>query len=286
MTNSSKLAKTYAYTNEAYRRMGWYKIGGTTKDNAIDRIEEQDSTDTAAPLEKVFESQKAKGLWDDQLRAYLAKTYGWVYTRHDKSREWMKAPEGASILTDGVVKNTLSKAVNAITQTKAGLKKYSPTPTQAKALDDVMEQFRDLIKGEEPIHSVADLCARFGKTLWVLELFNRLNKEFGYGTLLLPAFWLSAHSSFEKEISEFSDFNHFVFIDTSKPGWEAKLKETKINNKIAVISLSLCGEASDQRLKRFDPIRELSDVFLFCDEADVGAHTERSAKIIDYVTVE
>ena len=198
----------------------------------------------------------------------------------------MRLPEGAEPLTDEIVTADFISAVNAITQSKVGLKKYTPTPTQAKALDSGMCQLEALVESSnlESIKAVADLCARFGKTLWVLELFRRLNERYGYDTLLLPAFWLSAHSSFAKEISEFSDFNHFVYIDTSKADWEQKLSSAKAAGQITVVSLSLCGEASDERLEQFKPIRDLQNVYMFCDEADVGAHTERSAKILDYVT--
>ena len=52
-----------------------------------------------------------------------------------------------------------------------------------------------------------------------------------------------------------------------------------------VISLSLCGDATDNRLERFAPIKNIpqDEIFLFCDEADVGAHTLRSAKVLNYV---
>jgi hypothetical protein len=283
----TKTAKGYIYTTSAYRARGWYKIGGTEYDQAADRIDQQDTTACPEPLEKIYESQKADGLWDNQIRGWLSQYRGYVYTRNDKRREWMRLPDGAKQLTDEVVKADFISAVNAITQSKVGLKKYSPTPTQAKALDSVMRQLEALIDSGDldSIKAVADLCARFGKTLWVLELFRRLNERYGYSTLLLPAFWLSAHSSFEKEIEEFSDFNHFVYINTAASGWELKLSEAQAAGQITVVSLSLCGEASDERLERFKPIRDLQDVYMFCDEADVGAHTERSAKILDYVTV-
>lgn len=283
----TKTAKGYIYTTATYRENGWYKIGGTTKEQAIDRIEEQDSTACPEPLQKVYESQKAIGLWDDQIRNWLSKHCGYVPTRLDKHREWMQAADGAEPLNDEKVKQDVIAAINAITKSHAGLKKYCPTPTQARALDLVMNQLEQLIESGDTamIKAVADLCARFGKTLWVLELFRRLNERYGYSTLLLPAFWLSAHSSFEKEIKEFSDFNHFVYINTATHGWEIRLSEAQAAGQITVVSLSLCGEASDERLERFKPIRDLQNVYMFCDEADVGAHTERSAKILDYVTV-
>lgn len=286
MTTSTKFAKAYIYTTSAYRTHGWYKIGGTTKNHAIDRIEEQDSTACPEPLQKVYESQRVKGLWDDEIRKECSKVHGWVYTRVDKNREWMRAPDGAPPLTDETVTEGIIQVINSITNSKSGLKKYKPTPTQSKALEEVMANLDSLIEeGGDTIRAVADLCARFGKTLWVLELFRRLNMKHGYGTLLLPAFWLSAHSSFEKEIKEFSDFNHFVYIDTYEEGWKSLLSESKAKGLPVVVSLSLCGEASDERLSRFDVLRELDDVYLFCDEADVGAHTERSSKILDYVSL-
>ncbi len=282
MDNS--LTKIYIYTTATARKLGVYKVGGTHKESAKVRIEEQDGTACWEPLEEVWSSEYLNGVWDDQVREKLFG-YGLCPKRQDKNREWVVAPEGATALTDEVIMNLTRSAVNSLEE-KGGLKIFRPTATQSKAHDEVLEGIEKALAGDSSaVKGVLDLCARFGKTLWVLWLFKTLQERLGYSVLLLPAYWLSAHSSFEKEIQEFREFNGFAYIDTSEEGWEQNLNRARSENIPVVVSLSLCGDATEKRLQKFDPIRNLpqDEVFLFCDEADVGAHTERSARVLQYV---
>ena len=261
-----------------------FKVGGTHKEVAKARIEEQDGTACWEPLEEVWSSEFLNGVWDDQVRERLF-SYGLCPKRVDKNREWVVSPIDSETLTDEKIVELTKKAVNAL-EDKGGLKVFRPTPTQQKAHDEAVAGIEKALQGDQPVvKGVLDLCARFGKTLWVLWLFKTLQERLGYSVLLLPAYWLSAHSSFEKEINEFKDFNHFSFVDTSREGWEDKLAAARSSNSPVVVSLSLCGDASDKRLKKFNPVRDLpqDEVFLFCDEADVGAHTARSARVLRYV---
>ena len=275
--------KIYIYTNETYRLKGWYKVGATTLESAQDRIDQQDGTACAEPLIKVWESEFVT-LWDDKVREVLFNQ-GLIKVRTDKHREWVTNPVGSHTLTDSSITLSVVEAINTL-QKRGGLKIYRPWPTQMEATNSFFEQLDKALEGDaSSVRGVSDLCARFGKSPWTLDIFSRLNIEYGYSTLLLPAYWLSAHASFEKEIREFRDFNHFSFIDTSSPGWEDKLISC-INAGIPrVISLSLCGDATDRRLERFVPIKKIpqDEVFLFCDESDVGAHTIRSEKVLNYV---
>jgi hypothetical protein len=276
--------KIYVYTTNSARKKGVYKVGGTHLENATDRVEQQDGTSAFEPLELVWSSEYLNGVWDDSVRELLFRQ-GLVEQRTDKRREWVRKPNGAALLTDGEITNFIVKVVNTL-ENKGGLRVYRPTLTQVEATETFMRQFEEALQGNtEAVRGVLDLCARFGKTLWVLDLFAKLRERFGYSTLLLPAYWLSAHSSFEKEIEEFRNFNDFVFVDTSRPGWEDKLTVSQESGAPVVISLSLCGDASEQRLERFALIKNIpqDEVFLFCDEADVGAHTLRSAKVLNYV---
>lgn len=280
----SSLTKIYIYTTATARKLGVYKVGGTHKELAKARIEEQDGTACWEPLEEVWSSEFLNGVWDDQVRGLLF-SYGLCPKRLDKNREWVVAPTGADTLTDDLIVSFTKKAVNSLEE-KGGLKVYRPTVTQQKAHDEAIEGIEKALRGDSnAVKGVLDLCARFGKTLWVLWLFKTLQERFGYSVLLLPAYWLSAHSSFEKEISEFKDFNHFVFVDTSREGWQDKLTAARSDQRPVVVSLSLCGDASEKRLQKFNPVRDLpqDEVFLFCDEADVGAHTARSARVLKYV---
>lgn len=276
--------KIYVYTTESARAKGVYKVGGTHLLNAKDRVEQQDGTSAFEPLELVWSSEYLDSVWDDSVREILFRR-GLVEQRTDKRREWVRNPEGAQCLSDEVITAYVKEAINHL-EDKGGLKVYRPTVTQAAATEQVLEQIEKALQGDgNAVRGVLDLCARFGKTLWVLNLFRELRKRHGYSVLLLPAYWLSAHSSFEKEIEEFRDFNDLLFIDTSREGWQDKLSAAQESGAGAVVSLSLCGEASEARLERFAPIRNVpqDEVFLFCDEADVGAHTLRSAKVLNYV---
>ena len=278
------LTKIYVYTTATARKQGVFKVGGTHRELAQARVEEQDGTACWEPLELVWSSEFLTDVWDDQVRNLLF-TYGLCPKRVDKNREWVVAPAGADTLTDDVIVELTQKAVNSLEE-KGGLKVFRPTVTQQKAHDEAVAGIEKALQGDSTaVKGVLDLCARFGKTLWVLWLFKTLQEKFGYSVLLLPAYWLSAHSSFEKEISEFKDFNHFALVDTSREGWQDKLASARSAQRPVVVSLSLCGDASESRLQKFNPVRELpqDEVFLFCDEADVGAHTARSARVLKYV---
>jgi hypothetical protein len=284
MENISTSTKIYVYTTKTAREKGVYKVGGTRKEVAAVRINEQDGTACWEPLEEVWSSEFLKDVWDDQVREKLFN-YGLQSQRVDKNREWVTAPEGAKALTDESVVALTKNAINSL-EDKGGLKVFRPKETQKQALEAVVKGIEKALAGDQTaVRGVLDLCARFGKTLWVLWLFETLRQRLGYSVLLLPAYWLSAHSSFEKEIEEFRDFNHLTFIDTSTEGWQEKLTCARSEGSPIVVSLSLCGDASKERLQKFNPIRDLpqDEVFLFCDEADVGAHTERSARVLKYV---
>jgi len=284
MKSTLEQTRIYVYTTASARRLGVYKVGGTRLEDATDRVEQQDGTSAFEPLELVWSSEFLNGVWDDSVRELLFRK-GLIEQRTDKRREWVRNPDGAAVLTDAGITSLVVDAVNTL-ENKGGLRVYHPTVTQLEATETFLQQFEAALQGDtEALRGVLDLCARFGKTLWILDLFKKLRERHGYSTLLLPAYWLSAHSSFEKEIEEFRDFNDFVFVDTSRPGWEDKLAVSRRSGAPVVISLSLCGDASEQRLERFAPIKDIpqDEVFLFCDEADVGAHTLRSAKVLNYV---
>ena len=272
--------RIYAYTMPMCREKGIYKVGGTRAFEALERVGQQDTTSCPEPLELVWASEDLESVWDDQVRGLLFNR-GLVRQRIDNDRrEWVRFPEGVAPLTDDLITKLLIECINEL-ESKGGLKKYVPTATQVYATEQVLTGVYHQLDRGEGVRGVLDLCTRFGKTVWVLDLFTKLPSTI----LLLPAYWLSAHSSFEKEITEFRDFNHLVFIDTSQSDWQSKLEVAKYSGQKVVISLSLCGEASEERLEKFHPIRDLpqENVLLFCDEADVGAHTLRSAKILNYV---
>ena len=125
----------------------------------------------------------------------------------------------------------------------------------------------------------AELAPRFGKTPWSLDTFKDLFEDFDYQYMILPAYILTAHASFMKELRKYSDFDDMMFISDNDPDFKDKVRNNK--DKKLVIAISL--HTPEDNLAKYECIGELdvSKKVAFIDEADFGAHTESSKKIID-----
>lgn len=183
--------------------------------------------------------------------------------------EWFDFPD----LTEGQVVELVKELVEKETGF-SGLKVYSPRIYQAYVKGLLLDQVE---KGQKVIG--AELAPRFGKTLWALDTFKTLVEDLGYQYLLLPAYVLTAHSSFQKELRSFKDFDKMMFISDTDSDFEEKVKANK--DKILVIATSL--HTPEESLDKFDCIGNLpSDKKVaFVDEADFGAHTDASKKRLD-----
>lgn len=138
------------------------------------------------------------------------------------------------------------------------------------------------------VNIICELCARFGKTLTYLELFRRLENDI----MILPSYMHSVFTSFEKEITgkyndekigKWSNFQNFKIIDTrSTNNWQEKFVNNLGTSKL-VIFVSV--QTPQESFSKFDIIKEVDSgrKFVVIDEADLGAHTQNSQKVIDYI---
>jgi hypothetical protein len=151
-------------------------------------------------------------------------------------------------------------------------------------------KFLDAIENEteDSVNIIAELCARFGKTLTYLELFRRLDNDI----MIIPSYIHSVFTSFENEIvgkykdesiGKWSNFDGFKIIDTTKDNfWQKKFGENLGKSKMVVF---ISAQSREDSLHKFDIIKEVSSdrKFIVIDEADFGVWTENSQKIVDYV---
>lgn len=152
---------------------------------------------------------------------------------------------------------------------------------QQRALDQAL----DIIAAGAPEPSIiANLCPRFGKTIWALMLFNQITRHFGNRVMLLPAYWLSVHSSFIKELDEFNDFLDIREVSATESG-AAELVETYLaQNLRVVIPISLHGELPDWCMRHaWIQNLNLDDLFVFADEGDFGTHTENQVAKLNFL---
>ena len=190
--------------------------------------------------------------------------------------EWFKIPgksqKEAYEYIDRLVEQFEGKKV----RNKVKLRKL-----QKKALKEAM---RIIANGGNIVTLIANLCPRFGKTIWALMLFNAISEKYGNRVMLLPAYWLSVHSSFVDELDEFDDFLDIAFIDPNKEGAEQAAVHALDNNQRIIIPVSLHGDYDEWTVKhQWIANINNNDIFMFADEGDFGTHADNQKKKLDFI---
>jgi hypothetical protein len=119
---------------------------------------------------------------------------------------------------------------------------------------------------------LAELCARFGKTIWS----GVLAVETEFPITIVASYVLTSFASFTKDLSSFEQFRNLVLVDSADQDYQIRVKDAVKAGKQVVVFLSMCG--SDQRQDRIDFLFGLKKKRLvFIDEADYGAHTKKQS---------
>lgn len=149
-----------------------------------------------------------------------------------------------------------------------------PLPTvglsawQARAAEQIIA---DTGAGYKTI--VAELCARFGKTIWSGVLAREINSPL----TIVVSYVLTSFASFEKDLSGFDQFKDFVIIDTADPEYQTVIDAAIVQNKQVVAFLSMC--VSTKRQQKIDYLfSKAVDRLVIVDEADFGVHKAGQAK--------
>lgn len=190
--------------------------------------------------------------------------------------EWFKIPAA----NDREAFDYLDQVITSLEGRKAR-KALTLRQAQRRALDRAMELIR---AGAADVSIIANLAPRFGKTLWALALFNEISKEYGNRVMLLPAYWLSVHTSFEDEIDEFVDFADIVQIDTSSETASDEAAAALADGRRILVPISLHGDLEAWCAKH-QWVSQLSndDIFMFADEGDFGTHAENQVEKLDFL---
>jgi hypothetical protein len=124
------------------------------------------------------------------------------------------------------------------------------------------------------VRIVAELAARFGKTLLYLVLHSLLN----YKVLVISSYFLSSFNSFQEELFRYSIFENWIFLELSDKNFGEKFENALKTDAKIVIVASLCGSSNVDKNSAL--IKNFSSKFVVTDEADYGAHTPPSVKIL------
>lgn len=120
---------------------------------------------------------------------------------------------------------------------------------------------------------VAELCARFGKTIWS----GALIRETGSELTVVASYVLTSFASFKKDLSAFEQFKDFELIEAGEDDWEFKIEQAHDEGKQVVVFLSMC--AGGRRQDKIDilfgyPLNKL----VIIDEADFGVHQAKQSQ--------
>ena len=282
----SKSNSIYIFTKPTdYTQKSIIKIGetGSINDRSVkDRIYEQPNSTDTEPLLLLFiidcRSYIEKGIIKNakELESYLHKYFSEKQWKDGAGTEWFQVDVSEVIKVSKVrlFDDFISK------------KTFTPHILQEIAILKCL----DAIENEEGefVNIVAELCARFGKTLTYLELFRRLDNDI----MILPSYMHSVFTSFENEIigkykdekiGKWTNIENFKVIDTRENNsWEDKFQNSLGNSKL-IIFVSI--QTPEESFSKFDIIKNIDSKrkFVVIDEADFGAHTENSQKVIDYI---
>lgn len=205
---------------------------------------------------------------------------GLHHTGKHKGTEWFKIPGNSIKEAFDYIDAEIAKF-----EGKKIRKKVILRILQALKLDQAMNIIEACAKsGKNFATLIANLCPRFGKTVWALSLFNRITEKYGNKVMLIPAYWLSSHSSFISELDEYDDFNDIIQINVDDPNAEHEALVALEAGKRIIVPISLHGDLEPWKTK-YSWISEIPNdtIFMFADEGDFGTHTENQVKKLDFL---
>jgi hypothetical protein len=161
---------------------------------------------------------------------------------------------------------TFDAAVHAVNTYIARSKQALPVVSLTQwQHDDVSEVVLEIAAGKRTI--LAELCARYGKTLWA----GALTIETGARITIIASYVLSSFSSFAKDLSRFEQFRKLELVDAASSDYEQKVQDALDEGRQVLVFMSMCG--GGKRQERLDFLFDLPHSRLvIIDEADYGAH--------------
>jgi hypothetical protein len=130
---------------------------------------------------------------------------------------------------------------------------------------------------QHAFHGIDDACPRYGKTIGSIELFRQLDNR---NLMIVPAWWLSPHTSYEGELSKYKEFKDIVFCDQRVPGWQQKLSSALEHGQKVLLTVSMHITDPQKELAYVTDVKDECK-FVYVEEADVGAWTKQSAQVCE-----
>lgn len=192
--------------------------------------------------------------------------------QHGRVDDWIREHIGFRKGTTGEI-HTLDATVMAHKVNELLKRLGQPLPiaglsqNQYTAAENVLAA---IAEGKKTI--VAELCARFGKTIWS----GALIRETAAPLTIVASYVLTSFASFKKDLSAFEQFRDFVLVEAGEAGWEDRVRDNLSADTQVVVFLSMCS--GGRRQDKIDflfglPVTRL----VLVDEADFGVHQSKQS---------
>jgi hypothetical protein len=262
----------YQYTTKSAYDNNEYKCGQTEK-GAVDRIHSQRSKSCAREdylivgwvpsqlAEKDREDQRILQELHNQKKCTLASVL-----ESRTSKEWAVFPNNNP---EEIWRDYLG---NYAKKFDLGL-----TIWQLEAMDQI---FSFLGEGKKKI--MAELAARFGKTLEYLAMFLAVKHK----VMVVGTYYLTALSSFKKEVSRYNEFSNFIVLELNSDTFQKDFAQGLKGDKKIVVLASLCGDKEvDHTVRNQNAqfVETFLDKITIIDEADYGAHTKSCVPFVNRI---
>lgn len=140
---------------------------------------------------------------------------------------------------------------------------------QCDSAEDVLEAIRN---GSTTI--AAELCARFGKTIWAGAVARELDDV---NLVVVTSYVKTVFTSFENDIRSFEQFRVFKHVDLADPNYKNKVDKYLKNGEKVFAYLGI--NPGSKRQERIDYIfSKRANRLLIIDEADYGVHRAGQAE--------
>jgi hypothetical protein len=120
---------------------------------------------------------------------------------------------------------------------------------------------------------MAELAARFGKTIWS----GALVRETGIELIIVASYVGTSFTSFKRDFTDFEQFRDLCIVEVGKEAdWKKKISDSIKNGKQCVALLSMCQGSNRQNNIDFLFGLEFKRLVII-DEADFGVHQQNQS---------
>jgi hypothetical protein len=139
---------------------------------------------------------------------------------------------------------------------------------------EVAEQVLDAFDAGHQV-VLAELCARFGKTIWSGAVARELESDL----VVVASYVKTVFASFAKDWTSFAQWADYVHVDTQKPDWQQTTAAALTNGQRVIAYVSMApGGKRDSRIAWL--LGHRLRTLLILDEADFGSHTPKQAQAL------